>query len=43
MDDQQEIVVEDDVDSNIIADEKLPLNHIKNMANTIKHASQYPI
>ena len=34
---------EDDPDSNVIADEKLPLNHIKNMANTIKHASQYPI
>lgn len=32
-------VQEDDADANIIADEKLPLAHIKNMANTIKHAS----
>ena len=35
---------EDDADANVIADEKLPLNHIKNIANAqIKHASQYPI
>ena len=34
---------DDDTDANAIADEKLPLNLIKNIANAqIKHASQYP-